>query len=437
VRVTRSAGRVDHRPVPRLLLGLRAGELTGRVEIEEANGARSVIYLRRGRPVHVERPDAADRLDQVLVQARLVPESAMAEASRIQGETGRLLGEILRELGHVPPERLAEALRMQMQRKVTRLFFPETGTYEVMTEDHRFGVDATAPGLAIETQPIIYPGIRATHDEPRLVRALTPLAGTVVRLTPNANQALRDAGFPASDPMLAQLDREGIAIEDAWLRTSSGSGPREAKAALLALHYLELLHVQRVAPLVELAEPTPAPIAIATPVAVTMKPAAPAPVRPAPMRPEPVRPAPVRPAPVRPEVAAPQRPPLPRDPAELARLGEAWFRKGDLGRADEMFTALLAAQPKDMRAQAFQTRIRAWKGGPPSPSAAGEALKVFRGALGFDANFAFGLQFVGEALKIQGDAAGAERAFRAALRLDPTLLEAGREVRLADMRRRR
>src|SRR6185295_9316699 len=99
------------RPVPRLLVGLRGEELTGSVEIQAGSGRSSVLYVRRGVPVHVVRPDTLDRLDLVLVESGLLGPADLARAQLVRESTGQLMGQVLQELGLVASELLTEALR--------------------------------------------------------------------------------------------------------------------------------------------------------------------------------------------------------------------------------------------------------------------------------------------------------------------------------------
>ena len=114
-------GKLQERPFPRLLHQLFGKRLTGCLEIVDDSGDQSRVYLRDGAPVHVERPNDIDRLDQVLAEAGLVPPQVIAELST-DLPPGRRLGEVLIEHGLVTAAALADALKLQMRRKLLRLF---------------------------------------------------------------------------------------------------------------------------------------------------------------------------------------------------------------------------------------------------------------------------------------------------------------------------
>src|SRR5215203_810384 len=68
----------DQRTIPRLLLGLRTREITGRADVREPSGRTSTVFLRRGTPVHAVPPDDRDRLDRFLVETGLIGPEHMA-----------------------------------------------------------------------------------------------------------------------------------------------------------------------------------------------------------------------------------------------------------------------------------------------------------------------------------------------------------------------
>ncbi len=429
----RATGNVEQRPVLRLLLALRAREVTGRVEVVDGAGLKSIVYLRRGRLVHIERPDSLDRLDHLLAAAGAVAPTAIAQAARIQTQTGRLFGDVLREMGALDPGTLDQALRAQLQRKLTRVFTPGKGTFEIIGGEHRYGAGGFSPGIDLDVRPLVYPGIRSTYDDERLSRELAPLAGVVARFAPTAVAELPLAGFPASDPLLASLAESGIKLDVGWL-----AGSREAKVTLLALFYMDLLVVDR--PPALLPEPisarlTPQPGSLPLPRLTPQPGSVPSPR----LTPQPV---PVAPPSAAGSAAAEWRPVKSGtswntlDPVQLFKIADGHFRNGDFARAEEAFTALAKIEPKDLRHPAFLTWIRFWKpGAARDPGVEASALKVFKDAVAADNNFAYGYHFIGGMMKLRNDMPAAEKNYRTALRLDENLFESQRELRLIVMRK--
>src|SRR4051794_37826776 len=108
-------GTLQEQPFPRLLVGVRGQQVTGLVEVRELTGQTNKIYVRDGLPVHVIGPDSLDRLDVMLVEAGLLSSGDMARAQAVRESSGRLMGQVLCELGLVGPEQLAEVLRWQVR----------------------------------------------------------------------------------------------------------------------------------------------------------------------------------------------------------------------------------------------------------------------------------------------------------------------------------
>jgi tetratricopeptide (TPR) repeat protein len=393
-RVLGDHGRVAEHPVPRLLVGLRGEELTGSVEIREGGSRPSVLYVRRGSPVHVVRPDTLDRLDLVLAQSGLLTSADIARAQLVRESTGQLMGQVLQQLGLVPQPLLADALRLQLRRKVARLFETREGTFDITRGDHPFGRDAASPGASVEARSLVFPGIFAGYDQGRLAAGLSELAGRRVRLARVGAAELTALGFNANHaPLLLHLHRSGFCLQEEWIHRRDGGRAREAKAVLLALLYLDLLEIAEEA------------------------------------------------APSEPLVTSPRRAPTPVpdvDPAYLFALAQRLFRSGDLARAERTFESVARVETGNRRVQAFLIWIRFWKNQGPDREAAVElTLKALREVVRVEPAFAMGHYFIGELFKLRNEMNRAENAFRAAVSHDPDLVDAQRELRLITMRRRR
>jgi hypothetical protein len=370
--------------------------VTGSVEIREGSGRTSTLYVRQGLPVHVIRPDTLDRLDLVLVEAGLLSPADVARAQAVREGTGKLMGQVLRDLGLVQPRGLSEALRLQLKRKVTRLFSSGDGTFAISQAEHPFGRDEESPGAPVDGRALVFPGILATYPQRRLAAELADLSGRRVRLGPVTAAQLNELGFNATHaPLLLHLRRSGFLLQDEWIhRDVAGPRAREAKAVLLSLLYLDLLEFPRA----EEAAPA-APLAMA------------------PRSPTPV-----------PEL----------DPVHLFVLAQGFFRHGDLNRAEETFEILARLEANNHRVRGFLTWLQFWKKQGADREAALElTLKVMREIVRAEPTFALGHYFIGALFKLRNDMNRAENAFRAAVSHDPDLFDAQRELRLLALRRAR
>jgi tetratricopeptide (TPR) repeat protein len=336
-----------------------------------------------------------DRLDQVLVDSRLITAEQLAEAERQRGRSGQLLGQVLRQLGLVDDQQLDRALRWQLQRKVTRLFSAR-GSVDVSPTDHPFGVDASSPGMSIEPRRLMFPGILNGYDDVLLRAELEALSGRVVRLVSVGVGQLSELGFRSHHgPLLSHLQQTGFRIERNWLDSDAGARGREARSILLALFYLDLLGFP------EEARET-------TPVAPSAPADAPAVPRPAPAL----------------------------DCAQLYLLGERSFRNGDLVRAEQSFEQASQGDPHNPRLRAFLIWIHFSKQDQARRQAMLErTLAALREIVRKDREFAHGHYFLGKLLKLGNDLRRAELAFRSAIQHDDQLIDAQRELRLMHMRR--
>jgi tetratricopeptide (TPR) repeat protein len=384
---------VEESSVPRLLSDLYRRGFTGRAEILENKGKCTVFY-RRGRVVRVQRPDGMDRLSEVIVQGRFASREAVAETVRLYGDSDEELAAALARAPAVGPEAVRAGLRLQLSRQLARAFFSERPRCLITAGEHRFQGAAAPNGGEVDPRIVIYPGIRAAYDEARLGRELAAFVGARVRLLPVSPAFLREAGFrDQDDAILKDLTGPGLELAEAWLRARpSGGTPR---AAVLALHCLDLLDVQR--------EPVPEPV----------------------MSNEPPR--------RRTGVTGLNN----LDSATVARMAEAFFKNGDSGRAERAFNMALKSDPENRRLQAFTAWLEFWKPNTDRPIALPEAMKKMKEAVRSDNQFAYGYYFLGALQKLANEPDAATRSFRAALDADAGMVDAQRELRLLTMRKGR
>ncbi len=231
-------GSLTERPLPRLIAQLYRKRVTGCLQIVDDADEESRVYLRDGAPVHVVRPNEMDRLDRVLVESGAVPARAVSEALEAKKQTGKRLGAILIERGLLVDASLANALNLQMRRKLTRLFFAQVGQFAIFTDAHGYGDGADFSPMRIDPRCLLYLGIRAAYDGKRLQEELGPLAGQGFRLIPQSHSFIEAMGVCAQDAVIVALQTRTLCLEDL---TALGAKLAETRAAVLALFYADLL----------------------------------------------------------------------------------------------------------------------------------------------------------------------------------------------------
>jgi hypothetical protein len=236
-------GTLKDRPFPRLLQQLHRKKFTGYVVVADQTGDESEVYLREGAPVHVQRPVDTDRLGNLLVEYGVVSPEVVAAASA-QVTEGTRLGDALERMGALDRGKLAQVLKSQVVRKLTRLFFVLEGTYAIYVVPHAFGEGGDLSLMRVDPRSVIYPGIRAAYDLPRVTQELTRLLGQRFRLHELSAGFFTAMGIAADDPTIEMLRQGWMTLDDLDAITSR---PLEVRSVVLALYYSDLLEREPIA----------------------------------------------------------------------------------------------------------------------------------------------------------------------------------------------
>jgi tetratricopeptide (TPR) repeat protein len=122
--------------------------------------------------------------------------------------------------------------------------------------------------------------------------------------------------------------------------------------------------------------------------------------------------------------------------AENAFLkGEVFLKKGDYPHAIESFTAASKNNPSEPQYQAYLAWARFEDPRSRKEAIVRDTLKTIVDVVKERPQFARGYYWVGQLWKFLNEASKAEAAFREAVRIDETFIEASRELRLIDMRK--
>jgi tetratricopeptide (TPR) repeat protein len=238
---TRAAakGTLRERPVPRLIQQVFRKRITGCLVITDDSGDVTRVFIREGSPVHAERPTDIDRLDKILVSSGLISAEVVAAADAEVAKSGRRLGEVLIGRRAITREALAEVLKTQIRRKITRLFFAREGAFEIYVQPHRFGDGEEFPLMRADPRGFLYAGIRSAYDDDRLRNELLPLAGYLFRLISTVPPAvIPGMGIDPADATLNAVRDRALTLDDLPV---PGSKATDSRALILALLYSDLL----------------------------------------------------------------------------------------------------------------------------------------------------------------------------------------------------
>jgi hypothetical protein len=236
-------GTLKERPFPRLLQQLYRKKFTGYFVVADQTLDESEVYLREGSPVHVGRPVDTDRLDNLLVEYGVVPAEIVATARPLVTD-GLRLGDVLERMGALDKQKLAQVLKSQVVRKLTRLFFIVEGTYAIYVAPHAYGEGSDLALMRVDPRGVIYPGIRAAYDLPRVTQELTRLLGLRFRLQDLSAAFITAMGIAPDDPTVEALRKGWMTLDDLDAVTSR---PLEVRSVVLALYYSDLLDREPIA----------------------------------------------------------------------------------------------------------------------------------------------------------------------------------------------
>jgi hypothetical protein len=235
-------GLLKERPLPRLLQQLHRKKFTGRFVITDQTGDQSEVYMREGALVHVGRPVDTDRLDNLLVEYGLVSADVVAQASQ-QVTSGVRLGEVLDRMGVLDKVKLAQVLKSQLLRKLTRLFFVTEGSYAVYLDSHGYGEGDDLAMMRVDPRTVIYPAIRAAYDLTRVTRELSRLTGQRFRLTDVSEGFIGALGMQPQDSTIDSLRKGWVTLDGLDAITAR---PLEVRGVVLTLYYCDLLERESV-----------------------------------------------------------------------------------------------------------------------------------------------------------------------------------------------
>jgi tetratricopeptide (TPR) repeat protein len=117
--------------------------------------------------------------------------------------------------------------------------------------------------------------------------------------------------------------------------------------------------------------------------------------------------------------------------------GEVFLKKGDYAQAIEHFTAACKANPGEPQFRAYLAWARFDNPKGRKEAVVREVQRAIAEVVTIQPRFARGHYWLGQIWKFLNEPARAEQAFREAVKHDPELIDATRELRLFEMRRSR
>lgn len=135
------------------------------------DGVDKVVYLEEGRPVFAASNQERDRMGELLYREGKITAERLAEARERVAQSGRRMGEILVELGHLKRRELLPAVRRHVEDIVYSVFSWDNGRYVVSTDE---GATDEKIRLHAHASAVVMEGVRRKMDLERLRLRLGP-----------------------------------------------------------------------------------------------------------------------------------------------------------------------------------------------------------------------------------------------------------------------
>ena len=208
-------GTLSKTPLSHLIVFVAEKRLDGTLVLRGSDRSESVVVFSQGSPGKVKTTYVSAPLGRVLLQLEMVDAASLESASEACAHNDEPLGEYLLSLGKIDRAQLVAALREQVMRRMVRIFeqIGDDTSYEFYAN-----VNLLQDGRDLATTPIdsfhvLWEGINARPNDPRIEPTLGRLSTAALRLNPDAD--LLRFGFGAPEMMLIDLLRaRPVALDD-------------------------------------------------------------------------------------------------------------------------------------------------------------------------------------------------------------------------------
>jgi curved DNA-binding protein CbpA len=212
-------------PFPRLLFYLYKKQLLGELEIAQPGGGmQGRIYFRDGLPVFTDLPFSHDVLGHVLMERGLIDAAAFNASLQELASGEQLQGQILMGMGALDQHGLVEGLRLQLLRKLSRVFPLTSATFAIYSGEHAHGVEGEEAHVQADPLWVIYHGVRNAFDASRMQSELEKLQGKLIGLPAEFQKVWSRYGMGEEmHPLVTLLLRGSMPLEHLYKVTNIGT----------------------------------------------------------------------------------------------------------------------------------------------------------------------------------------------------------------------
>ena len=134
-----ASGDLKRYPWPRLLFYLFRKKFTGELKLALPDQWEGIIYFRDGSGVRADIPVSQDVLGRILMDKGIIDEATLNSSLQELAAGKGLQGQILLASGAINAAQLEDGLRVQVHRKLMRVFPAVDATFQLFSGEHDHG----------------------------------------------------------------------------------------------------------------------------------------------------------------------------------------------------------------------------------------------------------------------------------------------------------
>ena len=237
-----ASGDLSRYPWPRLLFYLFRKNFTGQARMSLPGQWDGVIYCREGSVVRADIPVSQDVLGRILLEKGVIDEATLNESLQKLAKGEGKQGALLKAMGAVDDAQLEDGLRVQVNRKLMRLFPYTQVTFELYSGDHAYGLKGEDAQVRADPYYVIYHGVRNFYDGARLKPEMAKLEDAAIKLVPAFGATKpRFVMGQEEEGLVTLLTRDTLPVDE--VRRVSNMGALETDMVLYALWVTEMFEV--------------------------------------------------------------------------------------------------------------------------------------------------------------------------------------------------
>jgi len=205
------SGKLEENGLPRILNYLHEIKSTGTLALTK-EGVTKSLYLKNGSIIFASSNYDGDRLGEILLKVGKINVGQYDMAVKVMKQTGKRMGGVMVELGHLSPKDLFWGVKYQVQEIVASLFAWTDGDYEFKP-----GALPAAEVITLHMSManLIIQGVKRIDDWTRISRGI-PSMDSVLKVTSNPVKLYQDVDMSEEEKRIISLFDGKRTIRDAF-----------------------------------------------------------------------------------------------------------------------------------------------------------------------------------------------------------------------------